>query len=128
MKIEKWEKSKNQTCEAERSRDHVTEGILCLLSREGQKRDKKQEVQLFLACLLVPLALAGRPRFRLVIEAFGLTVGLAIGGVESIGGEVAVGFSKWSRWKVLMSLRMCSTVEAGSQVFSSSGWLFHKTK
>ncbi len=71
----------------------MTEGILCLLLRQGQKQDKKLEVQLYLARLLVPLALAGRPRFRLVIEASGLTVGIAIGGVESIGGKVAVGFS-----------------------------------
>ncbi len=67
--------------------------------RQGQKRDKKLEVQLFLARLLVLLALAGLSRFRLVVEAsaLGLTVGLAIGGTESIGGEVAVGFSGWSR-------------------------------
>ncbi len=47
----------------------------------------------------MPLALAGLPRFRLVLEAsaLGLTVGLAIGGAESMGGEVAVGFSGWSR-------------------------------
>ena len=32
----------------------------------------------------------GRPRFRF---AEGLTDGLAMGGAESIGGEVAVGFS-----------------------------------
>ena len=95
--------------------DHVTEESFCLLSRQGQKRDKKLGVQLFLARLLVPLALAGRPRFRLVLaSALGLTVGLAIGGAESIGGEVAVGFSGWSRWKVLMSLRRCSTAKAGS--------------
>ncbi len=99
----------------------MTEGVLCLLSRHGQKRGKKLEVQVFLARLLAPLALAGLPRFRLVIEAFGLTVGLAIGRAESIGGEVAVGFSGWSRCKVLMSLQRCSTAEAGSQVFSSSG-------
>ncbi len=119
VKIEKWEKSKNQP--AERSGDHVTEGVLCLLSRQGQKRGKKLEVQVFLARLLASLALAGLPRFCLVIEASGLTIGLAIGGAESIGGEVAVGFSGWSRWKVLMSLRRCSIAEARSQVFSSSG-------
>ncbi len=73
--------------------NHVTEGIFCLLLRQGQKRDEKLVVQLFLARLLVPLTLAGRPRFLLVIEASGLTVGLAIGGAESIGEEVAVGFS-----------------------------------
>ncbi len=73
--------------------NHVTEGIFCLLLRQSQKRDKKLVVQLFLARLLVPLALIGRPCFRLVIEASGLTVGLAIGGAESIGGEVTVSFS-----------------------------------
>ena len=47
----------------------------------------------FLACLLA--LLAGRPRFRLVLAlAVGLTVGLAIGGAELMGGEVAVGFSE----------------------------------
>ncbi len=75
----------------------MTEGISCLLLRQGQKRGKKLEVQLFLARLLVPLALAGRPRFCLVLEASGLILGLAIGGAESIGGEVAVGLSGWSR-------------------------------
>ncbi len=76
----------------------MTEGILCLLSRQGQKRDKKLKVQLFLARLLVPFALTGLSRFRLVLKAsaLGLTVSLAIGGAESIGREVAVGFSKWS--------------------------------
>ncbi len=80
---------------AERSGDHVTEGILCLLSRQYQKQDKKLEVQVFLARLLAPLALAGLSRFYLVLEAsvLGLTISLAIVGAESIGGEVAVGFS-----------------------------------
>ncbi len=64
--------------------------------------------------LLVPLALSGHPRFCLVIKAFGLTVALAIGGVESIGGAVVVGFSGWSRWKVLMGLQKYSIAEAGS--------------
>ncbi len=75
----------------------MTERISCLLLRQGQKRDKKLEVQLFLARLLVPLALTGRPCFCLVIEASGLIVGLAINGAEFIGGEVAVSFSGWSR-------------------------------
>ncbi len=78
-------------------RDYVTEKIFCLLSKQGQKRDKKLEVQPFLARLLVSLALAGRPRFRLVLEAsIGLIVGLAVGGAESIGRKVAVGLSGWS--------------------------------
>ncbi len=96
---ENREVRKNQNQTARRSgaeEGHVTEGIFCLLSKQGQKRDKKLEVQLFLACLLVPLALAGLSRFRLVLKAsaIGLTVGLAIGGAESIGGEIAVGFFK----------------------------------
>ncbi len=100
----------------------MTERIFYLLSRQGQNQDKKLEFQLFLARLLVLLALAGRPRFCLVLEAsIGLTIGLAVAGAESIGGEVAVGLSGWSRWKVLMSLRRCSTTKAGSQVFSSLG-------
>ena len=65
----------------------MTEGIFCLLLRQSQKRDKKLEFQLFLARLLVLLALAGRPHFCLVLEALalGLTIGLAIGRTESIG-------------------------------------------
>ncbi len=54
-------------------------------------------------------------------SALGLTVGFAIGEAEAISGEVAVGFSRWSWWKVLMTLQRCSTIEVGSQVFSSSG-------
>ncbi len=73
----------------------MTNRIFCLLSRQGQKRDKNLEVQLFLARLLVRLVLAGRGRFCLVLEASGLTTGLtmdlAIGGAEFIGGEVVVG-------------------------------------
>ena len=45
--------------------------------------------------MLVLLALAGHPCF-LEALALGLTVGLAIGEVESIGEEVVVGFSGWS--------------------------------
>ena len=79
-----------------------------LLLRQGQKRDKKLEFQLFLARLLVPLVLAGRPCFCLMLaSALGLTVGLTIGGAESIGREVAVGFFGCSLWKVVMSLRRC---------------------
>ncbi len=82
------------------------------------------EIQLFLAHLLVLLALAGQLRFRLVLEACvlttGLIVGLVISGVESISGEVAIGLSGWSWWNVLMSLQRYSTTKAGSQVFSSS--------
>ena len=45
----------------------------------------------FLAYLLA--LLAGRPRFYLVLSMVGLIVGLAIGGAESIGRKVAIGFS-----------------------------------
>lgn len=47
--------------------------------------------------LLVPLALAGRLRYCL-IEAFAihLNLGLTIGGAASIGGEVTIGFLRYS--------------------------------
>ncbi len=48
-------------------------------------------------------------------------VGLAIGGAESKGGEVAVGFSGCSLWKVLINFRRYMTADEGSQVFFSSG-------
>ena len=70
------------------------------------------------------LVLAGRPRFRLLLWAPGLTVGLAVGGVVSMGVEVAVGLSGFLLWKVLTSLRRCWIAKAGSQVFSSSGKSF----
>ncbi len=80
---------------AERSGDHVTVGIFCLLSRQGQKRDKKQEVQVFLVRLLAPLFFAGLPCFCLMLEtsALGLTLSLTISEAEFISGEVAVDFS-----------------------------------
>ncbi len=66
-----------------------------MLSRHVQKHDKNPKIQLFLVCLLVPLALAGRPHFHLVLEAsVGLIVGLAVGEVKSINGEIAVGLSE----------------------------------
>ncbi len=100
----------------------MTVGIFYLLSRQGQKRDKKLEVQVFLVRLLALLSFIGLPRFCLFeASTLGLTLGLAIGRAESIGGVVTVGLSGWSRWKVLMSLSRCSTAEAGSQAFSSSG-------
>ncbi len=56
------------------------------------------EVPVFLARLLAPLFFASLPHFCLVLETstLGLTVGLAIGKAESIGGEFAVGLSEWS--------------------------------
>ncbi len=96
MKIEKYGRIKNQTARRSGAEGgHVTERIFCLLLRQGQNQDKKLEVWLFLVCLLVPLVLAGLPCFYLVLKAsaLGLTVGLAIGEVKSIGGKIAIGFS-----------------------------------
>ena len=91
-------KIKIEIAEQGRAGDHVTEEFFCLLSKQSQRHDKILEAQLFLVRLLVPLALASQPRFclMLVTSALGLTLGLAIGGAESIGREVAVGFSRWS--------------------------------
>ena len=62
----------------------------------------EQKIQFFLTCLLA--LLAGQPCFRLVVDlTVGLTVGLAIGGAELMGGEVVVGFSKWSLWNNLIN-------------------------
>ena len=73
----------------------MTEGIFCLLLKESQKQDKKLEVQLFLAHLLVLLALVDQPPFYLVLDAsaLGLIVGLTIGKVESISRKIAISFS-----------------------------------
>ncbi len=96
MKIKKRDESKNQTAERSRAEEnYVTEGIFCLLLRQGQKQDKKLDFQLFYTSLLVPLALVYWPRFFLVLEAsIVLTVGPAIGGAESISKVVAVDLSK----------------------------------
>ena len=61
-----------------------------LISQGGATWDNKQKVQFFLACLLA--LLASWPRFGLVNLAVDLTVGLAIGEAELMGGKVAVGF------------------------------------
>ena len=68
--------------------------------------------------------LVGRPRFCL---AGSLTIGLVIGGKVSMVGEVTVGLSGCALWNELMSFLRCWTAEAGSQVFSSSGYPFHET-
>ena len=72
----------------------MTEGIFCLLLKQGQKRDKKLKVQVFLVYLLAPLFFVGLSCFCLMLKAsaliVGLTVGLTIGGAESIDREVAV--------------------------------------
>ena len=36
--------------------------------------------------------------------AIDLAVGLAIGGVKSIGGNITINFSGWSLWKLLIIL------------------------
>ncbi len=100
VKIEKWNESKNQTAgQSGAERDYMIVEIFCLLSRKGQKRDKKLEIQVFLVRLLVLLSFADLPRFCLVLEtsALDLAIGFAIGGAEFIGGEVIVGFSGWPR-------------------------------
>ncbi len=43
----------------------------------------------------VLLALAGWPRFCLLVLVSDLIVGLAIGGAKSIGREVAIGLSRY---------------------------------
>ncbi len=108
--------SKNQTTgRSGPERNHVTvESFACYQDRTT-KRDKKLEVQVFLVCLLELLSFVGLSCFRLLeVSALGLTIGLTIGGAESISGKVAVGLSRWSRWKVLLSLQRCSIAEAGS--------------
>ena len=75
-------------------RDYTTEEIFYLLLKQGQKRDKKLKVQLFLACFLVPLVLAGQPHFCLVLK-ISLTVGLVIGGAESISGKIIIDFFRY---------------------------------
>ena len=78
-----------------------------------------------LTCFLAHLV--GRLCFCLR-GSVGLVVGLAIGSAVLIAGEVAVGLSGWSLWNKLMSFLRCWTVEVGSQVFSSFGYLFHETR
>ncbi len=88
------EESKNQTMRRSGvERDHVTMRMFCLLSRQGQKQDKKLEAQVFLACLLVPPSFVSLPCFCLVLEAsvLGLTISFIIGRAESISKKVAVG-------------------------------------
>ena len=61
-------------------------------AREKSRERNKQKVQFFLACLLA--LLASQPFFCLV-GLVDLIVSLAIGGAESMDGEIAVGFSGW---------------------------------
>ena len=84
--------------------------------------------QFFLERLLVLLALASRPRFCLLFRAPHLTMDLAVGRDILTGIDVAVGLSGFSLWKMLTRLWSCSMVEAGSQVFSSSGKFFSEIR
>ena len=75
--------------------------------------ENKQKVQFFLARLLA--LLAGRSCFCLVVNlAAGLTVSLAIGGVELTSGKVVVGFLRWFLWNKLISFLRYYTAETGS--------------
>ncbi len=75
---------------------HVMKKIFFFWKKQGQKRDKNSNFQLFLAHLLASLVLANWLYFHLLIKTSSLMVGLAIGRVMSISGEVNVGFSRWS--------------------------------
>lgn len=71
----------------------MIERLFCMLLRQGQKYDKKLEIQLFLVRLLVLLTLSNRLCVCLVLEAsaLGLTVSLAIARVELIGKKIVIG-------------------------------------
>ena len=97
MKIKRWEELKNQTVEQSGAEQRLRnwENLLPAIETE-LKQDKKLVFQLFFMHLLVRLALASWPYF---FEAFtlSLTIDLAVGGAELIGGKVAVGLSRWSQ-------------------------------
>ena len=83
-----------------------TEQISNLIGQEKAMWENKQKVEFFLACLLAQLA--GLSRFRLVVDlAIGLTIDLAIGRTESMGGKVAVNFSRWFLWNDLINFLRC---------------------
>lgn len=102
--------------------------IFCLLSTQGQKQDKKLVVQVLLAHLPAPQFFTGLPRFCLVLESsaliVGLAIGLAISRAEFVNKKIAIGFSRYSLWKVITSFRRCWIANADSQVFFSSGYSF----
>lgn len=79
---------------------------------------KKSKTQVFLAHLSALLALVVWSYFCLVeIFIISLIVGFAIDKTEFIDREITVGFFKYLRWKVLMSLQRYSTTKIDSQVF-----------
>lgn len=65
------------------------------------------------------LVLASQPHFCLVLEVsvLGLIIGLAIGRIEFISGEIAISFSKYSLWKVMTGFQKYCIAKAGSQIF-----------
>ncbi len=81
----------------------------------------KDTILMFLILQFLPRLMA--PLLRRSCFHFGSfgIVGLAISEAESRDGEVAVGFSGCSLWKVLINFRRCMAADKGSQVFSSSG-------
>ena len=63
-----------------------------------------------------------------IVGMIDLTIALAIGKAELMGGEVAVSFSKNFWKKELIRFFICWTVNDGSQVFSLSNYFFHAIK
>ena len=103
----------------------IDEKPLSLMGTEEESRSAGRAGYYVFAFLFWVLVVAGQPRFCLV-ALVGLLlgrgiVGRAIRGVVSVGGEVAVGLSGLSLWKVLISFRRCYTADIGSQLFSSLG-------
>ena len=83
-------------------------------------RGNKQKVQFFLAYLLA--LLVDWPCFRFMVDlAVSLTIGLAIIEIESIDGEVIVGFLGWFWFNKLISFLRCYTAKTYSQMFSFLG-------
>lgn len=64
------------------------------LSNTRLKTRKKQKIYLVLVFLLVPLILAVRPRFYLLIKLLKLIIGLAINSIMLIEGKITIGLSE----------------------------------
>lgn len=73
--------------------------------QNSAKNKVKLKVQLFLVCVLVPLALASQPFFYLVFKVSNLIHNMAIGEMKLINTKVIISFSKYSLWKVVTSLQ-----------------------